>query len=68
MRNSGFPCGSDKANGQAPTATKPAWPGKSAHTLMTVQVLDRKRRSWIGNAVPDSLVTYPECHNLSGNS
>ncbi len=44
---------------RAATVTKPAWPGKSAHTLVTVQVLDRRTRSWIGNAVPDSLVTYP---------
>ena len=63
----GSRAGATRSMSQAPTATKSAWPGKSAHTLMTVQVLDRKTRSWIGNAVTDSLVTYPGTRNLSSS-
>lgn len=68
MRNSGFPRGTDKVN-EPGTDREEARVAKqiSAHAYDGASS-GQETHSWIGNAVPDSLVTYPECHNLSGNS
>ena len=68
MWNSGFPYGTDKAN--APRSDRDE---ARAARQINAHAYDgpssgEETRSWIGNAVPDSLVTYPECHNLFGNS